>query len=64
LDVWNTIAGIEIKRAGVAHAVFYTYEKFRVAVETNKYTINKPILTDLCLLFGANIILGNSVPAV
>lgn len=25
LDVWNKIAGIEIKRTGMAHAIFYTF---------------------------------------
>lgn len=63
LDVWNKVAGVEIKRTGMAHSLFYTFENFKNAVERDSNPKNKEILTDLCLLFGAHTIL-NSSPAI
>jgi len=31
LDIWNKVAGCEIKRAAVSHALFYTYNYFKRA---------------------------------
>jgi hypothetical protein len=57
------VAGVEIKRTGMAHSLFYTFENFKNAVERDINPKNKEILTDLCLLFGAHTILNNS-PAI
>lgn len=32
LDVWNGAAGIDIKRVGLAHSIYYTFDTFREAV--------------------------------
>lgn len=60
LDAWNKFAGIQIKRAGVSHALLYTFTNFKKAVELDKCDKNKSITQALCLLFGVHTVLYSS----
>lgn len=60
LDVWNKIAGVEIKRSGISHALLYTYSRLKAAVEQNKNANNKAIVYALCLLFGVHSVLNHA----
>ena len=60
LDVWNKIAGVEIKRAGISHSLLYTYSSLKTAVEQDTNAANKAIAHAICLLFGAHSILTHA----
>ena len=32
MDVWNGAAGIDLRRLGIAHAYYYTYDNFAESV--------------------------------
>jgi hypothetical protein len=64
LDVWNKTAGCEIKRAAMFHAIFYTFNCFKNAVEKDDSQINKEVIKNLCLLFGVSSLLKNSGPII
>jgi hypothetical protein len=32
LDLWNKVAGVEVKRAAVSHCFLYTFSKFKEAI--------------------------------
>lgn len=58
LDVWNKIAGVEIKRAGISHSLLYTFSALKSVVDQNKNDKNKGIVYALCLLFGVHSVLS------
>lgn len=60
LDVWNKIAGVEIKRAGISHSLLYTYSSLKAVVDQNKNDKNKAIVYALCLLFGVHSVLNHA----
>ena len=64
LDVWNKHAGSRLKELGMYHGIYYLYNSFKEAVDLQKDEKIKSIVSDLCLLFGANMILGNSGPII
>lgn len=60
LDIWNKVAGVEIKRSAASHGFLYTFSKFKEAIQNDTNPSNKTILTALCLLFGAHGVLNFS----
>ena len=64
VDVWNKVAGCEIKRAAISHALFYTFSYFEKAVLIDSCETNREVVTNLCLLFGTTVVLKNISPII
>lgn len=64
LDVWNKLAGCDIRRAALFHGLLYIFSYFKKASEADKNVANKQVVKDLCMLFGVNTILKNSAPII
>lgn len=64
LDVWNKVAESEIKRAAMSHANFFTFDYFKRAYEHDKSIVNRPVIKNLCMLFGVVTVLKNCSPII
>lgn len=48
----------------MSHALFYTYDHFKKAVDSDTSKVNKKVVNNLCLLFGASVVLKNISPII
>lgn len=64
LDVWNKVAGCDIKRAAICHGYLYIFNYFKKALEKDTSTTNREVIKNLCMLFGVSVLLKNSAPLI
>jgi len=64
LDVWNKIAGCDIRKAAMCHGHVYTFSSFKRALEKGPSITNREILKNLCMLFGASSIIKYATPII
>lgn len=63
-QVFNEIAGINLKDLAILHAGYYTFDSFKKAVTKEKDEKIKELTSSLCLLFGVNFVLGHANPVI
>lgn len=59
-QILNEHAGIRLKEMAMMHAMYYTFNGFKEAIDHEKDERIKEIATQLCFLYGSNLILTNS----
>lgn len=64
MDVWNKVAGIDIKKAAVCHGHLYAFTYFKKAIENDTSATNREVIKNLCMLFGASNIIKYATPII
>ena len=64
LDVWNKVAGCDIRKAGICHGHVYAFTYFKKALEQDSNVKNREVITNLCMLFGASSIIKYATPII
>ena len=60
----NEHAGLRLQQMAVMHSIYYTFNSFKEAINHEKDERIKEIATQLCLLYGSNLILIHSFPLI
>lgn len=62
---WNEKAGIRLQQVAHSHAVYWTFDNFVTAINSEVCSeATKSILTEVCLLFGINSLLAKLQPLI
>ena len=64
LDIWNKVAGCDIRNAAIAHGLLFLFKNFNKAVQEDRNEKNGDVIRNLCLLFGASTIIQHSTVTV
>ena len=60
----NEHAGVRLKEMAMMHAMYYTFNGFKEAINHEKDERIKEIANQLCFLYGSNLILTYSSPLI
>lgn len=63
-EVLNKHAGVRLQNLAILHAAYYTFDGFKEAIFHEKDEKIKEIMTQLCFLYGTNLLLKYSSPII